>query len=221
MKYQVNPAFMPEKTAQIFSRLAHQPFITKYTLVGGTALSLQVGHRLSEDLDFVMDAEQINAVTIKRNITKLFPDCRIIRQDNGWQIDFVVDEVKLTFFSTGAVGIHFDVQQHAFEYQKMKICDIETIASLKMSAIAQRNTIRDYYDLYFLVKHYLSLKDIIFKTKLLMPELSPITYTETLVYADDIEEESIAKHLSPAEIVTKNQIADFFISELRKIKNEL
>ncbi|MDZ7742723.1 MAG: nucleotidyl transferase AbiEii/AbiGii toxin family protein [Bacteroidota bacterium] len=212
---------MPQKTARVFNVLAQQSFISKYTLVGGTALSLQVGHRLSEDLDFVMDEEQINANTIKRNIAKLFPGFRIIRQDNGWQIDFVVEEVKLTFFSAGAVGINFDVQKHAFAYQKMRICDIETIASLKMATIAQRNTIRDYYDLYIIVKNHVFLKDIIGKTKSLMPELSPITYTETLVYANDIEEESIAMHLSPAEIVTKNQIADFFIRELRKIKNEI
>ena len=72
MKHTINLEFMPEKTAWIFNVLAQQSFILKYTLVGGTALSLQAGHRLSEDLDFVMDAEQINANTTKRNLTNQF-----------------------------------------------------------------------------------------------------------------------------------------------------
>lgn len=221
MRPQINPGFLPERTARVFGVLAQQSFISKYSLVGGTALSLQMGHRLSEDLDFVLDAEHINVNSIKRNIGKLFPDFKIIRIDNGWQIDCVVEEVKLTFFSTGAVGITFDVQKHAFSYQKMRICNAKTISSLKLAAIAQRNTIRDYYDLYYLVKNHYSLKEIIEQTKLLIPGLSPITYSETLVYTDDIEEESIAMHLSPAEIITKDQIAGFFIKELQKVKNEI
>jgi hypothetical protein len=41
------------------------------------------------------------------------------------------------------------------------------------------------------------------------------------VYTKDIEEDDIASHLSPAEIVSKDQIAAFFTEELRKIKEQL
>ena len=58
-------------------------------------------------------------------------------------------------------------------------------------------------------------------TKQLIPNLSPITYTETLIYTKDIEEQSIDSHLMPAENITKEQIADFFVDQLRKIKDEI
>jgi hypothetical protein len=103
----------------------------------------------------------------------------------------------------------------------MHNCKAKTIASLKMAAIAQRNTIRDYYDLYTLVKNHFSLKEIIYQTKTLIPNLSPITYTETLIYTNDIEEPSLGNHFMPNEVVTKDDMAAFFIHEIRRIKDEI
>ena len=221
MNDEMDVTYMPSATAKVFELLAGQKFISNFTLVGGTALALQLRHRLSEDLDFLQDAEQLNINLIKRNIARLFPDYRIIRQDNSWQIDIIINDVKVTFFSSGAVAIPFKVQEFVFSYKNIRICKAEIIASLKLAAIAQRNTIRDYYDLYFISKYRISLKDIFVQTKKLIPGLAPITYSETLVYTADIDESSIAAHLAPKEIVTKEQIAEHFIKELRKIKAEI
>jgi predicted nucleotidyltransferase component of viral defense system len=221
MNQEIDVTYMPPATAKIFELFAGQKFISNFTLVGGTALALQLRHRMSEDLDFVQDAEHLNVNLIKRNIAKLFPNYRIIRQDHSWQIDFIINEVKITFFSSGAVSIPFEVQKFAFAYKNLRICRADAIASLKLAAIAQRNTIRDYYDLYFISKYRISLKEIFVQTKKLIPGLAPITYSETLVYTADLDESSIAAHLAPKEIVTKEQIAVHFINELRKIKAEI
>lgn len=217
----VDLTFMPSDTKTVFEVLALHNFISKYTLVGGTALALQIRHRLSEDLDFVFDAEKLNTNSLKRNIAAIFPDYRIIRQELNWQIDFLIRNVKITFFSTGAIALPFSVKDHSFSYKAIRICEAKIIASLKMAAIAQRNTIRDYYDLYKLVKYHFSLSEIIGQTKKLIPNLSPITYTETLIYTGDIEEMSIENHLRPDESITKDDIAKFFIQELRKIIEEI
>lgn len=217
----IDMAFMPADTKIVFEKLAAHPFISKYTLVGGTALSVQIRHRLSEDLDFIFDGEKLNANSIKRNIAAIFPDYRIIRQDIPWQIDFAIENVKVTFFSTGAISLPFNVKEHSFKYKTIHICTAKTIASLKMAAIAQRNTMRDYYDLYILIKHHFSLKEIIDQTKTMIPGLSPVTYAETLIYTDDIEEASIENHLMPNENIAKEQMAKFFINELRKIKDDI
>ncbi len=220
-KTAVDLKFMPANTLTVFNKLVENHFISKYTLVGGTALSIQIRHRLSEDLDFIFDGEKLNANSIKRNIAAVFPDYRIIRQELPWQIDFVINNVKVTFFSTGAIALPFNVQFHSFRYKSIAVCNAKTIASLKMAAIAQRNTIRDYYDLYTLIKYHYSLKEIIDQTKKLIPNLSPITYTETLIYIDDIEEASLENHLMPVELISKDQIAEFFIAKILKIKNEI
>jgi hypothetical protein len=137
------------------------------------------------------------------------------------QLDLVINDTKLTFFSSASIALTFKVEEHTFSYNKMKICTAKVIASLKMAAIAQRNTIRNYYDLYWLTRYYFSLSDIINQTKKLMPNLSPVTYTETLIYTDDIEEPDISMHLKPKEQIDKNNIAGFFTTELKKIIEQI
>ena len=92
---------------------------------------------------------------------------------------------------------------------------------MKFSSIAHRNTIRDYYDLYFLSRYHIPLLELIQETKRLIPNLSPITYSDTLVYTKDIEEKDLAEHLSPSEIITKQEIAAYFRQELIKIRDLL
>ncbi|MCK4749403.1 MAG: nucleotidyl transferase AbiEii/AbiGii toxin family protein [Bacteroidales bacterium] len=213
--------YMPENTFEVFQQLKSQAFISRFTLVGGTALAIQIKHRLSEDLDFISDEEEIDTNLIKRNISKIFPDYRIIRQDHNLQLDLLIGSIKVTFFSAGAVAIPFKVLNYSFTEGKINIAPAKIIAVLKFSAIAQRNTFRDYYDLYCLSKYHYSLLELISFTKEMVPNLSPVTYTETLVYTNDIEEDDISAHLSPSEDVTKEQIASFFSQELVKIKEQI
>ncbi|GHT72387.1 hypothetical protein AGMMS50262_00880 [Bacteroidia bacterium] len=42
-----------EKTLKVIESISKMDFVKSYFLVGGTALSLQIKHRLSEDLDFM------------------------------------------------------------------------------------------------------------------------------------------------------------------------
>lgn len=43
---------MPKATQETFGRLKDDHRLACFSLVGGTALALQIGHRISEDLDF-------------------------------------------------------------------------------------------------------------------------------------------------------------------------
>ena len=63
----INLQFIPSKTFHVLDKLCESRFIKDYTLVGGTALAMQIEHRMSEDLDFVIYAEKLNIHTIKRN----------------------------------------------------------------------------------------------------------------------------------------------------------
>lgn len=213
--------YMPLPTKSVFDKLAEIKFMKSYTLVGGTALAIQIRHRMSEDLDFITDKETINSALIKRNIAKFFPGYTITREDKQWQIDMVIDGTKVTWFSAGAVAVNFKTQDYANKYQNLWIARPEIIAVHKLSAISQRNTLRDYYDLYFLAKYVLPLNDIIGLTRKLNPNLSPVTYSETLIYTGDLPEDDMSAHLNPKEYINKQQIADFFTSELRKIKEKL
>ncbi|MBN2175272.1 MAG: nucleotidyl transferase AbiEii/AbiGii toxin family protein [Bacteroidales bacterium] len=213
--------YMPHQTRKVFDKLAGIKFMKDYTLVGGTALAIQIKHRKSEDLDFITDNETINPAVIKRNIANVFTDYRIIREDKHWQLDMIIDGVKVTWFSAGAVAVTFKTKDYSIPCQNTHIARPEIIAVHKLSAISQRNTLRDYYDLFFLAKYIYPLEEIIALTRKLNPALSPVTYSEMLIYTEDIPEEDMGAHLSPKENLSKQQIADFFIVELRRIKEKL
>jgi predicted nucleotidyltransferase component of viral defense system len=125
-------------------------------LVGGTALSLQLKHRLSEDLDFMkfkkhkMDKMEVETGQISRELEKNGIDIKAIDILGNDQVLFVVgDGVKLSFYATQQKAhnlstIHFQ--------DNLYLADIHSIAALKMDTMSRRNTFRDYYDLYFILK---------------------------------------------------------------------
>ena len=51
-------------TLELLKKLTNEEFLSKARLVGGTALALQYGHRISIDLDFFGNIEEDNE-TIK------------------------------------------------------------------------------------------------------------------------------------------------------------
>ncbi len=208
---------MPPNTLSVFDRISNSNFINQYTLIGGTALSIQIHHRLSEDLDFILDSPTLNNSLIKREMIKVFPDYRIIRDDKDYQLDFVINDCKVTFISTGTIALPFKVRPLSFLFRNTRIANIDTIAVLKLSAIAQRNTLRDYYDLFYISKYFIPLKTIFDLTRKLNPNLSPITYLETITYTKDISEDNMEAYLDPKEIISKSELEEYFVKELKKI----
>ncbi len=129
--------------------------IRPYTLVGGTALSLQIAHRLSEDLDFMRwqqhhgEKMDIDIKSISRELESEHVTYRINILDSN-QIELYTDEgVKLSFYAPERKAprinkVHF--------LNNLYLADIATIASLKLEVMQRRNNFRDYYDLYCILK---------------------------------------------------------------------
>lgn len=220
MKPDINTDFLPADTKELFDKFSRFPFFRKFVLVGGTALCLQAGHRQSEDLDFISVTDKLNISSIKRFFSSNFNNYRIVRIDEDFQIDLVVNGVKVTFFSKSATGVDFDVTTGTTSINKINVGSIATIAILKINAISHRNTMRDYYDLYYIAKRFIKLPEIIEISKKNLPNLSPVVYSETLLFVKDIPENCISSHLSPVESVTKSEIAEYFLRELKNSRHK-
>ncbi|MBO2526174.1 MAG: hypothetical protein CW341_10865, partial [Bacteroidetes bacterium] len=88
----------------IIDNVAQLECIKPYTLCGGTALAIQIGHRMSEDLDFMMwrisktEKPEVDWPTIEKEIEEKVG--KIEHRDIlGFdQVAFVVKGVKLSFF---------------------------------------------------------------------------------------------------------------------------
>ena len=210
--------FISDKTRNVLEKLSIEKFIDKFTLVGGTALSVLIEHRLSEDLDFILDGEHLDSSSIKKFSDKIFRGSyKLIKQDNDHQLDFIINEVKVTFFTSNAVSISFRVRDYSEKLGNVSIATPLIISILKLNAIAQRNTIRDYYDLYFISKNIVPFKVIFEKSKELLPHIADITYSETIIYTEDLIETNVSEHLKAKENISKSEISEYFTNEIKKI----
>ena len=184
-------------------------FLDKYVLVGGSALTLHLCHRKSEDLDFFTYDDSFDKREIFKYI-KQFENKEILNQTDE-QVDLLLDGVKVTFFNA----------QWSFlkpkKIEKFNLSSLESIAAMKINVLFLRAKYRDYYDIYILVKKSMSLKKI-FKCSLdVLEGINFKLFSVALLYTDDIEDDNIA-YLEPIEILTKEQIRDFFQLELKKAK---
>ncbi len=176
-------------------------FLYKYVLVGGSALTLHLCHRKSEDLDFFTVEDNFDKQEIMRYI-KRFDTKEIINQTNE-QIDLLLNGVKVTFFNA---KWKFLQPSHS---KIFNLATIEAIAIMKVNALFLRAKYRDYYDLYFLVKKRMDLNKIFELSEKVIAGITFKQFAVALVYIDDIDDDNI-DYLEPAENIDKKKIRDFF-----------
>lgn len=177
--------FMPEATQKNFSRLQIDTRLAGFTLVGGTALALQIGHRVSEDLDFNIFGQKlpINALdgllddlaeggaTIESLIT---PEQKLGFKINTSEIldhyiqDYLIDGAKVTFHSRN----ESDRPKAQIAYLKatpkvmvseggFDVLGIDGLLAMKSIVVYDRVKSRDLYDLMVLTRdHGFTLDDI-------------------------------------------------------------
>lgn len=198
-------------TQSVLRKLAKLPFLHDFTFVGGSALAVYLGHRLSEDLDFFTWNTELQALHIQSTLQDShFQHIRIINL-SPQQADFVIDGVKVTFFANGWEELKN--REHLFDY--LFIAELPTLALMKVNTLFLRAKFRDYYDLYVLNCEHFSLKEMFEMTALKMKSLSKTLFQRALVFTDDIADENI-QHLKPTQIVSLPLISKHFQNQIKK-----
>ena len=200
---------LPNTKSLLLKMIDECDFLDKYVLVGGSALTLHLCHRKSEDLDFFTYNDSFNKRKIFEYI-KQFENKEILNQTDE-QVDLLLDGVKVTFFNA----------QWSFlkpkKIKKFNLASLESIAAMKINVLFLRAKYRDYYDIYFLVKKSMSLKKIFECSLDVLEGINFKLFSVALLYTDDIEDDNI-EYLEPIEILAKEQIRGFFQLELNKSK---
>ncbi len=86
---------------RVLIQLGPRPFTQRFYLAGGTALSLQIGHRRSVDLDFFSEADELDESSRNEIIHSLSAPSVQIVENVGGNLLFLVDGVRAGFFSYG------------------------------------------------------------------------------------------------------------------------
>jgi len=199
---------LPKTETLLLKMVDECSFLKKYVLVGGSALALYVCHRKSEDLDFFTYDNSFDKKEIFEYV-KGFENKEILHQSDE-QIDLLLDGVKVTFFNA----------QWKFlkpqKVEKFNLSSLESISAMKVNVMFLRAKYRDYYDLYFLVKEGMSLKEIFEHSQNIVEGINFKLFAIALLYIDDIEDDNI-EYLEPIEKISKEKIRDFFEDELDRI----
>jgi hypothetical protein len=145
---------LKQETIPVFEAVSQMEVIKGLYLCGGTAQSLQMRHRTSEDLDFELlglrkERPMLDFSAISNEVSSVFPDCRKeFLSKNQLQI-FVNGNVKLSFFrpenSVPELG-------KGFVYNNIVTPSLQELLGMKLFTIAVRSAFRDYYDIYALLK---------------------------------------------------------------------
>lgn len=179
-----------------------------FYLAGGTALALQIGHRVSVDFD-LFSLENINEDLLSK-VKGVFQQLTVSPSvNNPDELTVLVGNIKTTFLK-----YPFPVVQDLVVLDGISALSVKEIATTKAYSIGRRGTFKDYVDLYFIMsENYASLKEIVdLADKKFAHEFNSRLFLEQLIFMDDINEIEI-KFLKDA--VTKNTILDFFTEQVK------
>lgn len=150
------------KVNLIFEQVSRLECLRDYTLIGGTALSLQINKRLSEDLDFCQwsknlksDKPLVDWPAIEKELESIgeISSRDILGFD---QVNFVLDGVNISFFTKP--GNLSPVKDFGFIHNHIKAADIDAIGAMKIELILRRSEFKDYYDIYSILREGRSLR---------------------------------------------------------------
>lgn len=141
-------------TERIFDAVSKLECIKPFVLVGGTALSLQLNTRKSEDLDFMSwrksknEKREVDWPRIKKELEAIgkIESIDVLDLDH---VIFIVDGVKISFYASP----NFSPLQKEIPLQhNLRLADLTSIGAMKMEVQLRRSKFRDYYDIYSLLE---------------------------------------------------------------------
>lgn len=169
----------PERQ-EVFRQL--KQFSKNFVLAGGTAMMLQIGHRLSYDFDcFSLNPLSKNLL---RQIKKVFGLFIAPRIQTSEQITFPTKTgIEVTF-----VYHPYKLLQKPIRTGSISLFSLDDLAANKAYVIGRRGVWRDYVDLFFFLKWKLYSIDRINRLarEKFKGEFNEKLFLEQLVYFDDV-----------------------------------
>lgn len=179
---------LPTKTSVLITSFQKKrpSFLKDFYLSGGTALSLQIGHRESEDLDFFcekdFDPRQIEIVL------KSFGVLEDTELDKN-TLNTYLEGVKLQF-----LGYPYRLIEPLIDWRGIKLSSVIDMACTKLQTVGIRGSKKDFIDIYFLLELF-SLKNLFESLEKKYPEVGyNTTYIlKSLVYFEDADKQPMPR----------------------------
>lgn len=159
------------------------PELKGFSLVGGTALSLLYGHRISVDLD-LFSHEKFENIIVSEALTREFGG------------DFILEEKPPHFGIFCYIqDIKVDIIRHPHPIIRpiitidgVRFFSTEDIIAMKVQAILGRGKKKDFWDIAELLKHYTVADFVMFHKEKYSTQNLLITVPQAITYFGDAEE---------------------------------
>ncbi len=166
-----------KSTLELLNQLMGDVLLSKFILVGGTALALQIGHRISVDLD-LFSSEPFNSGELADYLKTSY--------------DFELDFISTNTIKGEINGVQIDCIAHQYPWisktndiGQIRLAGIKDIAAMKLNAITGNGTrVKDFIDIAYLSAK-MSLNQMLnaYKEKYKSNTIMPL---KALVFFNDI-----------------------------------
>ena len=177
-----------------------------FYLAGGTALALQIKHRISIDLDFFTNTPIKK--TLLSKIEEKFKSTPSVLVNTKNELTMLIEGVKITF-----LYYPFSLKERLVETNIVPLASVRDIASMKAYAMGRRRSLKDYVDLYNVLSNkFVSLSTIISDSIEKYNEgFNDRLFCEQLISPNDLENEPI---IWLGKEIPKPEMCSFFEKEV-------
>jgi hypothetical protein len=174
---------LPPAQRRLWPELAGTP--QEFTLYGGTAIALRLGHRPSIDFDwFATESfapnELMERVPYLKGgaVRQSSPDTLTVTVDRG-------EPVQVSFF--GGLDLGQVAPTDIANGTEIKVASLIDLAGFKVAVVVQRAELRDYVDVHaLLTKASIPLADMLAAASIIYgDQFSPLLSLKALAYHDD------------------------------------
>lgn len=172
-------------------------------------------HRYSEDLDFFSEKkfEQQIILTLINEWSK--------KLNFRFNSRFVEIVFRFALFFPNGANFKIDFGYYPYprlekglNYRQLEVDSLRDIATNKITTVNQRTEVKDFVDLYFLLKDKYTIWDLLYgaEVKFKQMELDTLILAQDLLKAEDFP--SLPKMIKP---LTLKQLKEFFREQAKKL----
>lgn len=183
--FKPNLTILPPSQLRLWSELDETP--DHFTLYGGTALALRLGHRISVDFDFFSNAPidpdallQDISYLKSAEVVQVRPNTLVCRVDRD-------GPVLVSFF--GKLSFCPIAKPEYAQGRTIRIASMLDIAAAKASVIQKRAEVKDYVDIDVILQTGMTLGSIITAAgQIYGNKFNPLATLKALSYFEDVSE---------------------------------
>jgi hypothetical protein len=184
-------------------------------LAGGTALALILGHRKSIDFDW-FSPFNFDSAELIRKISNLKPF--EVNEASKGTVHGILNGVRVTWlYYPNPLLDHLITSP---DMPHLELASLKDIGVMKLAALSQRGSAKDFVDLFRIQQEGLELEYLISLMPAKFPEARINYYhiIKSLSYFDDAEQEPLPKMQAP---FNWQKLKDFFLEEQIKLLKKI